>query len=143
MAQASPEDKNTGSEQPDRRPVRSFVLRAGRLTDGQKRALDELWPIFRVPAGDGELALDELFGNARPVILEIGFGNGEATWRMARAHPEENYLGVEVHKPGVGRLILTIESEGLGNVRIACEDAVGLLSNRIAVESRKGITRDA
>jgi tRNA (guanine-N7-)-methyltransferase len=139
MAQASPEDKNTGSEQPDRRPVRSFVLRAGRLTDGQKRALDELWPIFRVPAGDGELALDELFGNARPVILEIGFGNGEATWRMARAHPEENYLGVEVHKPGVGRLLLKIESEGLGNVRIACEDAVGLLSNRIADESLSGV----
>lgn len=139
MDQSCSDDKKAGGEPSGRRTVRSFVLRAGRLTEGQKRALDELWPLYGVPVGQDELDLAQLFGNAHPVILEIGFGNGEATWRMARSHPEENYLGVEVHKPGVGRLLLKVESEGLGNVRIACEDAVELLSNRIPEASLSGV----
>ena len=80
-----------------------------------------------------------LFGNGHPVILEIGFGNGDATWQMARAHPEENYLGVEVHKPGVGHLLLKIEEHGLGNVRVACEDAVDLLQKRVPANSLDGV----
>jgi len=115
------------------------VLRAGRLTEGQNRALKELWPVYGLVAGDDELDFRALFGNDRPVIMEIGFGNGDATWQMAAAHPEENYLAVEVHRPGVGHLLLKIEEHKVGNVRIACEDAVELLEKRIPVASLAGV----
>ena len=121
------------------RPVRSFVLRAGRLTEGQKRALDELWPLYGIDEGENDLNLETLFGNDHPVIMEIGFGNGDATWQMALAHPEENYLGVEVHRPGVGHLLLKLEENGIGNVRIACEDAVELIRQRIPRGSLAGV----
>ena len=132
-------DQENAGEKRYRRSVRSYVLRAGRVTGGQQRALDELWPEFGIEAGKGLLEFGTLFGNANPVIMEIGFGNGEATWRMAKAHPEENYLGVEVHRPGVGRLLLNIEEQGLANVRIACEDAVELLRERIPDASLAGL----
>ncbi len=122
-----------------RRPVRSFVRRAGRLTDGQKRALHDLLP--RYGAGESGHALDlaRLFGNDQPVILEIGFGNGDATWRMAQAHPEHNFLGAEVHQPGIGRLLLALEREGIENVRVVCADAVELLRDRIAESALDGV----
>jgi tRNA (guanine-N7-)-methyltransferase len=122
-----------------RRPVRSYVLRKGRITEGQRRALRELWPRYGVEPGGEPLDFAELFGNDRPVIMEIGFGNGAATWRMASDRPDENYLGVEVHRPGVGHLLLKIEEQGLENVRIACEDAVALLQGRIADNSLDGV----
>jgi tRNA (guanine-N7-)-methyltransferase len=109
------------------------------VTEGQKRALQELWPRYGVERGTGPLDFARLFGNERPVVLEIGFGNGEATWRMAEASPEENFLGIEVHRPGVGRLLLKIEEHGLSNLRIACEDAVELLRNRVPDGSLAGV----
>jgi tRNA (guanine-N7-)-methyltransferase len=121
------------------RPVRSFVLRGGRLTEGQKRALDELWPRFGVADGETLLDLQALFGNQAPVILEIGFGNGDATWQMASSQPLENFLGVEVHRPGVGHLLLKIEQQKLDNIRIACADAVDLLRLRIPENSLCGV----
>ena len=139
MAYTPLEQKKTANDLAARRPVRSFVLRAGRLTGGQKRALDELWPQYSVNEGDDRLDLAALFGNDHPVIVEIGFGNGEATWQMARAHPEENYLGVEVHKPGVGHLLLELENNGISNVRIASEDAVEFLRRRIPQNSLDGV----
>ena len=121
------------------RAVRSYVLRAGRVTEGQQRALDELLPRFGVGPGGEPVSFSELFGNGRPVVMEIGFGNGEATWRMARAEPEVNFVGVEVHRPGVGRLLLKIEEHGLENIRIACEDAVELLQQRVEDASLDGV----
>jgi tRNA (guanine-N7-)-methyltransferase len=132
---SNPEQRN----QQRRRAVRSFVLRGGRLTDGQKRALDDLWPVFGIENHGAVLDFDSLFGNGRAVILEIGFGNGEATWQMAQARPEENFIGVEVHRPGVGRLLLKIEEHGLDNVRIACADAVEFLHERIPEASLAGV----
>ena len=130
-----------GQGEAGRRPVRSYVIRGGRLTSGQARALEELWPRFGIErqAGDGPLDLSELFGNDRPVIAEIGFGNGEATWRTAQAWPEQNFIGIEVHRPGVGRLLLALEQHGLENVRIACEDAVGFMESAIPAGSLDGI----
>jgi len=139
MVNLPPEDKNTADVPAPRRAIRSFVLRAGRLTEGQKRALDDLWPVYGIEPGEGLLNFETLFGNHHPVIMEIGFGNGDATWQMALAHPEENYLGVEVHKPGVGHLLLKLEENGIGNVRIACEDAVELLRRRVARNSLGGV----
>jgi tRNA (guanine-N7-)-methyltransferase len=121
------------------RTVRSYVLRGGRVTEGQKRALEELWPVYGIPEGRAALDMQELFGNGRPVIVEIGFGNGEATWSMAEAHPEENFLGIEVHRAGVGRLMLALEQHGIGNVRIACADAVDFICNRVAPASLDGV----
>jgi tRNA (guanine-N7-)-methyltransferase len=123
---------------PVMRPVRSFVLRGGRLTEGQKRALDELWPVFGVEDDSGELDFTRLFGNSRPVIADIGFGNGESTWQMAANQAGENYLGLEVHRPGVGHLLLKLEEHGLENVRIACADAVEFLRCRAPDASLAG-----
>ena len=139
MARSHAEEKKIAKESPFMRPVRSFVLRAGRLTEGQKRALDELWPLYGIDEGENQLDLKILFGNDHPVIMEIGFGNGDATWQMALAHPEENYLAVDVHRPGVGHLLLKLEENGIGNVRIACEDAVELLRQRIPRDSLAGV----
>ncbi len=133
------EEKNPVDKKGAWRPVRSFVLRAGRLTDGQKRALDELWPKYGVPGSVNDLDFKSLFGSDQPVIMEIGFGDGDATWQMAAAHPEENYLGVEVHRPGVGHLLLKLEQEGIGNVRVVCGDAVELLDGRIPADSLAGV----
>jgi len=139
MAHSHTEEEKIAEEEPYMRPIRSFVLRAGRLTEGQKRALDELWPVYRIDECKNQLDFEILFGNDHPVIMEIGFGNGDATWRMALAHPEENYLGVEVHRPGVGHLLLKLENNGISNVRIACEDAVELLRQRIPRGSLAGV----
>jgi len=122
-----------------RHAVRTFVRRGGRLTDGQRRALEELWPIYGIDEGKGRLDFTRLFGNDRPVILEIGFGNGAATWQMACAQPEQNFIGVEVHRPGIGRLLLALRREGIANVRVACADAVQWLRERIAPHSLDGV----
>ena len=121
------------------RPVRSFVLRGGRLTGAQKRALDELWPVFGLPGADQLLDFETVFGNTGPVILEIGFGNGEATWRMAQARPEKNFVGVDVHRPGVGHLLLKLEEHGIPNVRVANRDAVEFLQRQVPVASLQGV----
>jgi tRNA (guanine-N7-)-methyltransferase len=110
---------------PERR-IRSFVRREGRLTAGQQRALDELWPRFGLETGT-RLDLDVVFGRHAPRTLEIGFGNGATLATMAENRPDCDFMGIEVHRPGVGRLLLELESRGLENVRIFREDAVLVL----------------
>ena len=118
------------------RPIRSFVTRAGRITAAQQRALAELAPKYAVGVeAQGPLDLARLFARAAPCTLEIGFGNGENLVALAAAHPERNYLGVEVHRPGVGRLLLAVEERQLANVRVICQDAVEVLERRIAAGS--------
>jgi len=130
--------KTSDREQRGLRSIRSFVLRGGRLTDGQKRALEELWPCFGIEPGDTELDFPAIFGNRNPVIIDIGFGDGESTLQMAKASPRENLLAVEVHRPGVGHLLIGLEANLLTNVRIACADAVTLLQSRIPDNSLAG-----
>lgn len=139
MDKRLPEQKDKTAQKARQRTVRSYVLRAGRVTEGQKRALEELWPVYGVESAHQPLDLEAQFGNSQPVIMEIGFGNGDATWQMAKASPDRNYLGVEVHKPGVGSLLLKLEENGLENVRIASEDAVEFLAERIPDGSLDGI----
>ena len=118
------------------RPIRSFVTRAGRVTAAQQRALAELAPKYAVGVeAQGPLDLARLFARAAPCTLEIGFGNGENLVALAHAHPERNYLGVEVHRPGVGRLLLAVEERQLATVRVICQDAVEVLERRIAPAS--------
>ena len=117
------------SEQhPHHRPIRSYVLREGRLTAGQHRAFSDLWPRWGVAlSGNDRLDPAEIFGNDRPVWLEIGFGNGESLAALAAAHPELDFLGIEVHRPGVGPLLLKLDELGLSNCRVIRHDAVEAL----------------
>jgi tRNA (guanine-N7-)-methyltransferase len=119
------------SEEHAPRSIRSFVTRAGRITDAQQRALLELWPRFGIEPGSSLLDLPAIFGRQAPLTVEIGFGNGTNLIALARAHPERNYLGIEVHRPGIGRLLLALASEGLTNVRVICRDAVEVLEQQL------------
>jgi len=115
------------------RKIRSYVLREGRLTAGQERAFETLWPEFGIDFTPGQiLDLPAIFGNNSPTILEIGFGNGASLAEMASNNPNQNYLGIEVHSPGVGRLLLDIEERGLKNVRAIRHDAVEVLDSGIS-----------
>jgi tRNA (guanine-N7-)-methyltransferase len=117
------------------RPIRSYVLRQGRMTAGQQRAFTELWPVYGLELPAGTMDLDRLFGNTHPVSLEIGFGNGEALAQTALEHPERNYLGVEVHGPGVGHLLLRLAAQQSHNVRILQTDAMELLRRHLPAGS--------
>jgi len=119
-------------QDPRRRAVRSFVVRAGRMTAAQERAWTELWPRYGIETGNALLDLRAIFGRDAPVTLEIGFGNGESLVALAAAHPERDFLGLEVHRPGVGHLMLRAEELGLTNVRAVCRDAVEVLQQCIA-----------
>jgi tRNA (guanine-N7-)-methyltransferase len=113
------------------RPIRSFVMRAGRMTSGQARALEELWPRHGVDFSAAPLALDELFGRQAPRTLEIGFGNGEHLAKLAASHPERDYFGIEVHRPGVGHLLMLAGGSGVTNLRVSDHDAVEVLREQI------------
>ncbi len=118
------------------RSIRTFVLRQGRLTEGQQKSLDQYWPEFGVEViADTRLNLDSCFGRSAPVWLEIGFGNGEALVSMARAHPHINFLGVEVHLPGVGHVLGEIANHEVGNVRVIRYDALELLEHHLDANS--------
>ena len=108
------------------RRVRSFVRREGRLTTGQAQALSSLWPVYGFTTADAGDA-DRVFGRSAPLVLEIGLGNGDATLWRAERDPERNYLGVEVHRPGVGGLLHRAHQAGVANLRVACVDAVELV----------------
>lgn len=113
------------------RRVCSFVRREGHLTAGQQRALDTLWDRFGIDFTSNLLDLDSLFGRRVPRVLEIGFGNGESLATMAQAHPDIDYLGIEVHRPGLGHLLIQAEAGGLSNLRVMCSDAVEALKYQI------------
>ncbi len=115
----------------NRRRIRSFVRREGRLTPGQQRALETQWPRFGIEDSDQRLDLDTLFGRSAPRIVEIGFGNGESLLQIAKTHPENNYIGIEVHRPGVGHLLKRIGDEGITNLRVMCADAVEVMERQI------------
>lgn len=127
------------SEELRNRPIRSFVLRQGRVSHAQQRALEELKPRYGIPYQEGLLDLDQAFGRPAPKILEIGFGMGETSARIAAAHPENDYLGIEVHGPGVGSLLKQIDEGGLTNLRIMQHDAVEVLKHMIGPEALSGV----
>ena len=123
--------ETTAPDTSHHRAIRSFVVRAGRMTSAQERAWRELWPALGIDNGEAPLDFTAAFGRDAPVTLEIGFGNGESLVALAFAHAERNYLGLEVHPPGVGHLLLRCEAAKLNNVRVICEDAVQVLQRRV------------
>ena len=120
-------------------PIRSFVLRAGRVGPGQQKALDALGPRFVLPYAAEPLDAQATFGRSAPLLLEIGFGMGDATAQVAAALPDHDLIGVEVHPPGVGALLKQIGEASLGNVRIVQHDAVEVLQHMITAGSLAGV----
>jgi len=116
----------------EHRHIRSFVLRQGRVSNAQQRAHETLLPAYGIPYAPQLIDLDAIYGRSAPKILEIGFGMGETTATIATAHPENDYLGIEVHTPGVGSLLKEIGERNLANVRIVQHDAVEVLQHMIA-----------
>jgi tRNA (guanine-N7-)-methyltransferase len=120
-------------------PIRSYVLRQGRFSRGQQRAYIELLPRFGVPYARAPLDFARVFGRQAPVIAEIGFGMGETTAAIAAEHPEQDYLGIEVHTPGVGSLLKQIEERALTNIRIVQHDAAEVLRDMVPSGSLAGV----
>lgn len=118
-----------------RRTIRSFVRRAGRITVSQQRALDELWPVFGIPYAPDLLSFPDLFDRDAPVVLEIGFGNGETLVTQAAASPERDFVGIEVHEPGVGHCLLKAEEAGIENLRLINHDAIEVLKHQVPQQS--------
>jgi tRNA (guanine-N7-)-methyltransferase len=136
--QAEPQDPSDTSALRHRR-IRSFVTRAGRVSPGQQRAIDELGPRFVMPYQPQAADWDAAFGRNAPRILEIGFGMGATTAEIASARPGDDFIGVEVHEPGVGALLKLIGEQALSNIRILQHDAVEVLENMIAPGSLDGV----
>lgn len=120
------------------RPIRSFTLRQGRLTEAQSKALETLWPRYGLEA-DQPFDARAVFGREAPVVVEIGFGNGETLARMAAETPDVDFVGIEVHGPGVGQLLWRLREGGLDNVRVYRADAIDILTHRMADASLAGI----
>jgi tRNA (guanine-N7-)-methyltransferase len=121
----------SGPDKHEKRTIRSFVRRTGRLTPAQARALDELWPGFGCEPDSGHLDLNLLFGRAADKVLEIGFGNGETFVLQAQENPQADYLGIEVHRPGVGHCLMQANKAAVKNLRVIQRDAITVLEQQI------------
>lgn len=120
------------------REIKTYVLRIGRMTASQEKAYKELSPSYCIPFENKKLNFVDIFGNTNPIVVEIGFGMGDATWQLAKANPDINYLGIEVHKPGVGKLLNEIKRNDLKNIYIIEHDALEVLEFMIADNSVNG-----
>lgn len=123
------------SEELKKRTIRSFVLRTGRMTSGQQRAVDDNWPRWGLQHTDALLDIESVFQRAGPSVLEIGFGMGQSLVEMAHQSPNTNFIGIEVHKPGVGKLFHNMVERDVNNVRVYCHDAVEILRDCISESS--------
>lgn len=121
------------------RPIRSYVLRQGRISHAQQRAYDSLLPRFGIPYQAARIDPSQVFERNAPIVLEIGFGMGESTAQIAQARPDLDFIGVEVHTPGVGSLLKQIEERGLSNVRVIQHDAVEVLQHMIGENTLAGV----
>lgn len=129
----------TESNDLSKRHIRSFVLRQGRVSTAQQRCLDTLMPRYGIPYTAQPLDLDAVFGRSAPKILEIGFGMGEPTAFIAKNHPQNDYLALEVHTPGVGSLLKQIDEQDIGNLRLMQHDAVEVMRDMLADKVLDGV----
>jgi len=126
------------SEKTPSHRIRSFIRRQGRITQGQQLALDNHWDRYCLdPHADYDFS--QVFGRTAPLIVEIGFGSGDSLAKMAAANPDNDYIGIEVHRPGVGHLMLLLDQLGLTNVRIYCHDAIEIIERKVADNSLAGV----
>ncbi len=117
------------------KPIRSYVIRGGRMTEGQKKAFDHAWEQYGLSLFSGPLDQEAVFGRAAPLVVEVGFGMGDSLLEMALAQPEKDFVGIEVHPPGVGRLINNAAKASVANLRVYMADAVDVLEDCFAQES--------
>lgn len=129
---------NNDTNERIRREIRSFVLRQGKITNGQQKALEELMPTYGIDYQGEQISLDEIFARKSDKIIEIGFGMGHATWQIAKNNPANDYIGIEVHLPGVGALLMQLQEYDVTNIRVIRHDAVEVLKNMIADNSIAG-----
>ena len=118
-----------------RRPIRSYVLRTGRMTPAQQQAFQDNWHRWGLDYSEHLLDIDAAFGRGGPRVLEIGFGMGQSLVAMAAAAPDSNFIGIEVHRPGVGKLLHSMAEQGVDNIRVYCHDAVEVLEHCIPADS--------
>ena len=128
----SPEPAAPAEEERHMRPIKSFVMRAGRMTEGQQRGLEQGLPVFGLELADSLRDFDQVFGRSAPRTFEIGFGMGHSTLLMAAAAPEQDFIGVEVHRPGVGALLNGALAQNLRNIRVYTCDAIEVLRDCVA-----------
>ncbi|MGM0632915.1 MAG: tRNA (guanosine(46)-N7)-methyltransferase TrmB [Pseudomonadota bacterium] len=126
---------NESSRPTHHRPIRSFVVRGGRLTASQQEALDHWWPLYGIDDTHARIDPMALFGRHAPLTLEIGFGMGQSLVEQAAAHPERDFIGIEVHRPGVGKLLREIHERDLHNLRVYCHDATEILDRCVPERS--------
>lgn len=124
---------------PKRKPIRSYVIRSGRMTAGQQKAWQECWPSMGLELGEAPSDIRTCFNNDHPLVLEIGFGMGASLVEMAHNAPELNFVGVEVHRPGVGALMAKAQEKQLENLKVFCADANEVLKNHVANDSLKRV----
>jgi tRNA (guanine-N7-)-methyltransferase len=139
IARENPRAMTSEAPTAARRGIKSYVLRAGRMGTGQQRALDALAPRYVLPFQHRPLDAASVFGRAAPLVVEIGFGMGQATAAIAQSRPDTDFIGIEVHAPGVGALLQSIEQGSIGNLRIVQHDAVEVLTAMIAPASLAGL----
>jgi len=130
--------QNSDTQTPHHRPIRSFVLRQGRMSPAQQRAHETLMPRFGCEYSQSALDFSTLFGRDAPTVLEIGFGMGDTTAEIAANQTDSNFLGIEVHGPGVGSLLKQVDARGLANIRVIQHDAVEVLQHMIPPASLAG-----
>lgn len=136
-------NSNTGSHQtnspeettPPRRTIRSFVVRGGRMTDGQQKAYDNNWKVYGLETKDGKIDYQAIFGRQAEVVIEIGFGMGTSLIEMAKNTPEKDFIGIEVHPPGVAKLMMMAAEEKINNIRVYCHDAIEVMNQCIPKSS--------
>ena len=117
------------------KPIRSYVIRGGRITEAQKRAFDDSWQRYGLSLFDGLINPEAIFGRSAPLVLEVGFGMGDSLLAMAEAEPEKDFIGIEVHPPGIGRLMNNADKQGVTNLRVYMADAVDVFEDCISNES--------
>lgn len=118
-----------------KKSIRSFVIRSGRITEGQRKAFEQWWPKYGLSLHSGRQDFDVVFGRSAPRVLEVGFGMGDSLLEMAKAEPDKDFIGIEVHRPGVGRLVNSAGLAGLDNLRVYMADANDVMGDCIADES--------
>ena len=112
-----------------KKSIRSFVVRAGRMTEGQRNAFETSWPFYGLKLDDGAIDAEKIFGRVAPLVVEIGFGMGDSLLEMVSAEPDKDFIGIEVHTPGVGRLINSARLEELPNLRVYLADANDVINS--------------
>lgn len=124
-----PEQKNEATQEPiKKRTIRSFVVRGGRMTEGQQKSYDAHWAVYGLNLDEGRIEYSSVFGREADVVLEVGFGMGASLVEMAKNAPEKDFIGIEVHPPGVAKLMMLAAEQGVTNLRVYCDDAIEVMA---------------